>query len=133
MALREFEVMDNSNIYYTDENGKNVYDAQQKGKFVWVDTTRQFSSNLQLVDGQPSDDDQIPEKPQGYQALKNRERRTFWEYIKSDILNVTIITVFTLAMAIISYYENVMFMTYFMSFVFALLWVASFIDWKRKG
>jgi len=133
MALREFEVMDNSNIYYTDENGRIIYDVQQKGKLVLVDTSRQFSSNLQLVAGQPSDDDPTPERPQGYQSMTNRKRRTFWQYIKSDILNISIITVFTLAMAIISYIENVMFMTYFMSFVFVVLWIASFIDWKTKG
>lgn len=120
MALKdckEFIVMNHHNIYYTNEKGTKIYDAQQKDTVVIVDTTQPFSDNLQEV----------------VQSLYKREKRSFWEYIKSDILSFSIITIFSITMAIISYFENVMFMTYFMSFVFATTWIASLIDWKRRG
>jgi len=121
MALKdckEFIVMDNHNIYYTNEKGIKVFDAQQKDTVVIVDVTEVFSDNLQEVT-QP--------------LIGNRKKRTFWEYLKSDILSNSIIAIFSIAMAIISYYEGVIFMTYFMSGVFLTALIASLIDWKTKG
>ena len=120
MALKdckEFIVVNNHNIYYTDEKGTKIYDAQKKDTVVIVDTTQPFSDNLQEI----------------IQSLYKREKRNFWGYIKSDILSFSMITLFTTAMAIISYYEHVMFMTYFMSFTFAVTWIGALIDWKKHG
>ena len=121
MALKdckEFMVMDNHNVYYTNEKGVKVYDAQQKDTVVTVDVTEVFSDNLQEVT-QP--------------LIGNRKKRNFWEYIKSDILSFTIISVFSIFLAIVSYIEGTMFMVYFMSTVLSLLWIGSLIDWKNKG
>jgi hypothetical protein len=120
MALKdckEFIVMDNHNIYYTNEKGEKVFDAQKKDTVVNVDVTQAFSDNLKEV----------------IQSLYKPKKRTFWEYLKSDILSNSIITIFSITMAIISYYEGVMFMTYFMSGVFLTALIASLIDWKTKG
>lgn len=112
---REFIVTDHNNIYYTDCKGNKVYDVRKKDELIMLDVTKPFSDNLKQTISTP--------------ILK----RSFVEYLKSDIRTFISLNLVCPLLAIVSFAEGAPFMGGFALTVLITYYVGSLIDWKRRG
>lgn len=111
----EYLVEDNSNVFYTDCKGEEIFDHSLKGEFIFIDPSKPFSSNLTKVINPLH---QVYVKP------------SFIKYFVKDVMH-WVILLFSVTLGVISFNSGIPLMGGFMIGIGISLIMGNYIYWKK--